>query len=123
MNTDDVFHDANDYIDPHPFYENNRRGNDYDIELPEQEYHSNSGSPTLREGDLLGAENQDDPNQLEFNGGIIKTCQSRVKAPMVKRAIAAVLSNKEVTFLCIFFIYFKEKKMEKAKRDKRNNIL
>lgn len=35
---------------------------------------------------------------LEFNGGIIKIRQSRVKAPMVKKAIALILSSKEVCF-------------------------
>lgn len=38
---------------------------------------------------------------LEFNGEIIKIRQSRVKAPMVKRAISSILSSREVYFYFI----------------------
>lgn len=34
--------------------------------------------------------------QLEFNGGVIKIHQSRVKAPAVKKAIVSILSTTEV---------------------------
>lgn len=94
------YHDANDDFDLS--FMNNNQNNDYDIELPENEYHSNSGSPTR--GLLAGYEKDD---QLAFNGGIIKVCQSRIKAPMVKRAIAAVISNKEVKSILNLYQFYR----------------
>lgn len=48
--------------------------------------------------DNLTKEQLNEEKQLEFNGGIIKIRQSRVKAPMVKKAIALILSSKEVYY-------------------------
>lgn len=39
----------------------------------------------------------DDEQQMEFNGGVIEVRQSRIKAPMIKKAIAAILSSNDVS--------------------------
>ncbi|KAI1725873.1 condensin complex subunit 2 domain-containing protein [Ditylenchus destructor] len=38
----------------------------------------------------------DDEQQMEFNGGVIEVRQSRIKAPMIKKAIAAILSSNDL---------------------------
>jgi hypothetical protein len=35
--------------------------------------------------------------ELQFNGGVIRVRQARIRAPLVKRAIAQILSSSEVS--------------------------
>ncbi|KAI1732378.1 condensin complex subunit 2 domain-containing protein [Ditylenchus destructor] len=43
-------------------------------------------------GDVPAA---DDEQQMEFNGGVIEVRQTRIKAPMIKKAIAAIISSND----------------------------